>query len=72
MTKIILESDDKKDLMLIKQLAERLKIKYSIEVSSPKPSKSDLKDSLKKNIDISNFGNPSDWQRDVRKDRKLI
>lgn len=72
MPKIILESDDKRDLILIKQLADRLKIKYSIEKSNLKVSKTNSKELLKKNIDISNFGNPSDWQRDVRKDRNLI
>lgn len=72
MIRLILETDDKKDLILIKKLAERLQIKYSEENTLTKSSNTRVKNSLKKNIDISNFGDPSDWQRKVRKDRKLI
>ncbi|MFN3873890.1 MAG: hypothetical protein ACK4R9_12900 [Ignavibacterium sp.] len=72
MIRLILETDDKKDLILIKKLAERLQIKYSEENTPTKSSNTRVKNSLKKNIDISNFGDPSDWQRKVRKDRKLI
>jgi len=72
MTRIILESDNKSDLVLIKKLADRLKIKYEIDNSSDKKVKRNLKELMNKKIDISNFGDPTEWQKKVRKDRKII
>ncbi|WP_337865774.1 hypothetical protein [Ignavibacterium sp.] len=72
MKRIILETDSKKDLLLITELAERLKIKYKIEPFKVKVSKKEYNLFLDKGVDISNFGNPSRWQRKVRKDRKII
>lgn len=72
MTRIILETQNKKDLILITELAERLKIKYKIEPLGISLNKKKISLYLKKGSDISNFGNPSKWQRNVRKDRKII
>ncbi len=72
MTRIILETQNKKDLILITELAERLKIKYKIEPLGIKINKKEINLYLNKGSDISNFGNPSRWQRNVRKDRKII
>lgn len=72
MTRIILETHNKKDLTLIAELAERLKIRYKIESLETQSKKKDISLYLEKGSDISNFGNPSKWQQNVRKDRKII
>lgn len=72
MTRIILESENKKDLFLITELAERLKIKYRIESSPSDVEKEKLEEVLSKGADISNYGDPVSWQRKVRKDRRVI
>jgi len=68
MTRIILE-----DVLLITELAQRLKIKYKIEKLSSdlKPYKTDNQTNylLKEGVDVSNYGDPSQWQKKVRKDR---
>ncbi|HQF42271.1 MAG TPA: hypothetical protein PK073_05110 [Ignavibacteriaceae bacterium] len=73
MTRIILESDNSKDVLLITELAQRLKIKYKIEKLSSdlKPYKTDNQTNylLKEGVDVSNYGDPSQWQKKVRKDR---
>ena len=73
MTRIILESENSKDVLLITELAQRLKIKYKIEKLSSdlKPYKTDNQTNylLKEGVDVSNYGDPSQWQKKVRKDR---
>jgi hypothetical protein len=75
MTRIILESENNKDVLLITELAERLKIKYKIEKLNLDNIKYEISDRvsnlLKEGVDISNYGDPSEWQRNVRKDRSL-
>lgn len=75
MTRIILESENNKDVLLITELAERLKIKYKIEEQNLDNKKYEISDRvnnlLKEGVDISNYGDPSEWQRNVRKDRSL-
>ncbi|MDP2364472.1 MAG: hypothetical protein Q8M94_11980 [Ignavibacteria bacterium] len=76
MTRIILESQNKKDVLLITELASRLKIKYKIETLSSNKIVDDLNikkihSSVAKGVDISNYGDPSEWQRSLRKDRSL-
>lgn len=69
MTRIIIEPSNERDLTLIKELIQRLKINYRIErLSNAKSftiSKKTRRMKLKK-IDVSNFGDPSEWQRKVR------
>lgn len=76
MTRIILESDNKRDILIIKELADRLNIKCKIQdlVSAGKSSKNILKyyKLIEKGVDVSNYGNPSLWQKTVRKDRNNI
>ena len=65
MTRIILESNNSNDLLLIKKLAERLKIKYKIQTIS-RPGNKKLEyyyDLINKGVDVSNFGDPSLWQK---------
>ncbi len=76
MTRIILESDNKRDILIIKELADRLNIKCKIQdqVSSGKSSKNIHKHYklIDKGVDVSNYGDPSLWQKTVRKDRNNI
>ncbi|MBE0539703.1 MAG: hypothetical protein IH620_08325, partial [Ignavibacterium sp.] len=60
----------------ITELADRLKIKYKIEMLSSNEERENLNiksiySLLDKGADISNYGDPSEWQRIVRKDRRL-
>ena len=76
MTRIILESQNKNDVLLITELAERLKIKYKIETISSNKIDGDknirkIHSLLDKGADVSNYGDPSEWQRSVRKDRNI-
>ena len=76
MTRIIIESQNKSDVLLITELADRLKIKYKIEMLSANEEREKLNiksiySLLDRGADISNYGDPSDWQRIVRKDRSL-
>ena len=75
MTRIILESKNKNDVMLIKELAERLNISYKIQ-SVPSTDISGKKREyyykmVDKVIDVSNYGDPSQWQKKVREDRSI-
>jgi hypothetical protein len=76
MTRIILESDNNKDVLLIRELADRLKIKYEIQdlTKMEKKNKKELEQYYKlinKGTDVSNYGDPSVWQKKVRKDRNV-
>lgn len=74
MTRIILESNNYNDVNLIKKLADRLKIKYEIRDIAERiniEKNSEKWALLNKSIDISNYGDPSKWQKDVRKSRDL-
>jgi hypothetical protein len=76
MTRIILESQNKNDVLLITELAERLKIRYKIETISSNKIDDDInirkiQSLLDKGADVSNYGDPSEWQRGVRKDRNI-
>jgi hypothetical protein len=74
-TRIILESKNDKDVLLIKELADRLKIDYKIiNATEAKRKDVDLKDKyniIDKGADVSNYGDPSQWQKKVRKDRNI-
>jgi hypothetical protein len=74
MTRIILETNNNNDVLLIKEIADRLKIKYELQ-SIPE---TELKEKLehyykviKKGADVSNYGDPSLWQKKVREDRNI-
>ena len=75
MTRIILESKNEKDVLLIKELAERLKIQYQIQTLPEKKGDKKYINSLYENIDkgadVSNYGDPSRWQKKVRVDRNI-
>jgi len=76
MTRIILESQNKNDVLLIMELAARLKIKYKIETLKSNKVEDDINikkihSLLDQGADVSNYGDPSEWQRSVRKDRNI-
>lgn len=75
MTRIIVESKNYQDVVLIKELAERLKISYQIlktpESGETIKSTEDLLKAIRNGVDVSNFGDPSTWQKKVREDRNL-
>ncbi len=74
MTRIILESKNRNDVLLIKELAERLNINYKIQslpaVTSDKEREQYYK-IINKVVDVSNYGDPTQWQKEVRKDRSI-
>lgn len=75
MTRIIIESDNKKDLSLIKELVKRLKLKYEVQdlpgIDDQVKDKSKVMKVINKGIDVSNYGDPSLWQKEVPKTRDL-
>lgn len=76
MTKIVIELSNYDDVILIKKIAERLKAKYKIEERTDTNLTSGisidkLHNIIRGGVDVSNFGNPSDWQKKVRSDRSL-
>ena len=76
MTRIILESKHNKDVQLIKQLAERLNIHYQIQLlpedEKPTRDRQYYYELIDKGVDVSNYGEPSQWQRKVREDRSIM
>lgn len=75
MTRIIIESDNSKDVSLIKELADRLKIKYKIlkaaDLRERVKKKPEVWEVINRGIDVSNYGDPSLWQKEVRKSRSI-
>lgn len=75
MTRIIIESDNSKDVSLIKELADRLKIKYKIQKVADGgervKKKSEIWEVINRGIDVSNYGDPTLWQKEVRKSRNI-
>lgn len=68
--------DDKKAANLLIAIADKLGIKkYVISKATKTRKKNKSKDLFKiinAGVDVSNFGDPSLWQRETRKDRSLI
>ncbi|MBW8049856.1 MAG: hypothetical protein FVQ77_05860 [Cytophagales bacterium] len=78
MKRLVFEIDKQKDLSLLLDLAEKLGLKKTFirdetEINETKNGKKLAKyfRIIDKGADVSSYGNPSNWQRDVRKDRKL-
>ena len=75
MTRIILESKNYNDLQLIKELADRLKISYKIQnLPIAETNDKNLEHYYKlinNEVDVSNYGDPSQWQKKVREDRNI-
>ncbi|MCX6150981.1 MAG: hypothetical protein NTX22_10685 [Ignavibacteriales bacterium] len=76
MTRIILESKNYNDVLLIKELANRLNIKIAIQDLSEQSKNIDqlsvnADKIIAKGVDISNFGDPTVWQSEVRQSRNF-
>lgn len=65
--------DNKKDANLLISIAEKIGIKKHIvsKTSSEKSKRKKLYEIIDAGVDVSNFGDPSLWQRETRKDRAL-
>ena len=67
--------EHKKDKKVLIAIAEKLGIKkYSVSKSTDVVRKSNREDLFKiidAGVDVSNFGDPSLWQKETRKDRNL-
>ncbi len=73
MEQVIFEIDNKKDANLLIAIADKLGIKKHVVSKTTEALKKNKREDLLKTIDVgvdvSNFGNPSTWQREARKDR---
>jgi len=65
--------EHKKDKNLLIALAQKLGIKKYVVTNEEKAAKKDNRQELLKiintGVDVSNFGNPSLWQKETRRDR---
>ena len=72
MEQITFEINNKKDVNLLIAIADKLGIKKYAVTKTTEPLKRNRRDLLKTidaGVDVSNFGNPSLWQKKTRKDR---
>lgn len=71
MERITLEIDNPRDVDLLKSFAKRIGVTI---VDEKRIEDTDLKHArsiIEKGCDISSYGDPVDWQKKVRKDRKI-
>ncbi len=71
MTRMILDIKENTDVKILRDIADRLELVYTLEdvtINNIPPEKLSR---IMKGVDVSNFGIPSDWQRQTRKDRNL-
>ena len=65
--------DNKKDVNLLIAIAAKLGIKkFIVSKTTRAQEKNKLEDLFKTidaGVDVSNFGDPSSWQKEIRKDR---
>ena len=74
MEHITFEIDNSKDLKLLITIAEKLGLRkffYTHELKSKPTELSKLLKIIDKGVDISNFGDISEWQRNTRTDRNI-
>lgn len=71
MEQLIFDITDRKDAELLIQIAERLGMK-KYKILKNKERAAQIKSILEKGVDVSNFGDPSECQRQTRKDREII
>lgn len=77
MEKVTFVIDDNKDADLLISIAQKLGIR-KFSITKPKPAGKlkgavlkKLLNTLEAGADVSNFGNPSAWQKKTRKDRSI-
>jgi len=71
MTRMILEIKENSDVKIFKEIADRLELPYTIEDLVPTDIPQEKIQRIMQGIDVSNFGEPTDWQRETRKDRNF-
>lgn len=71
MEQLIFDISNRREAELLIQIAERLGLK-KYKILKNKERGAQIKSIIKKGVDVSNFGDPSEWQRQTRKDRKII
>ncbi|HEY5464280.1 MAG TPA: hypothetical protein VIJ95_13550 [Hanamia sp.] len=75
MEQVTFETDNKKDVNLLIAIAEKLGIRKHIISKKTETLKRNEREDLFRiidaGVDVSNFGDPSLWQRQTRKDRIL-
>ncbi|OFX37725.1 MAG: hypothetical protein A2X08_04650 [Bacteroidetes bacterium GWA2_32_17] len=74
MEHITFEIDNNKDLILLITIAEKLGIRkffYTYKLKSKSTELSKLLKIIDKGVDVSNFGDISEWQRNTRADRNI-
>lgn len=74
MEHITFEIDNSKDLKLLITIAEKLGIRkffYPHELKAKPTERTKLLKIIDKGVDISNFGDISQWQRNTRVDRNI-
>lgn len=71
MKQVIFETDNQKDIDLLIDLAQRIGVSLSGVFDSKSSPEKDIEKTLKKGINISNFGDPVKWQQKVREDRPV-
>jgi len=73
MEQVTFEIKDKKDVNLLIAVADKLGIKKYVVTKTTgtlkKNKREDLVKTIDAGVDVSNFGNPSLWQKKTRKDR---
>ncbi len=68
---MILEIKENSDVKIFKEIADRLELPYTIEDLVPTDIPQEKIQRIMQGIDVSNFGEPTDWQRETRKDRNF-
>ena len=74
MKQITFEIDNNKDLKLLITIAEKLGIRkffYSHELKAKRTDLNKLLILIDKGVDVSNFGNINEWQKNTRSDRSI-
>ena len=74
MEHITFEIDNSKDLKLLITIAEKLGIKkffYPRELKTKPSNRNKLINIIDKGVDVSNFGDITEWQKSTRSDRKI-
>ncbi len=75
MKQVTFVAEDKKDINLLISIAEKIGLKkYFISQTEKKETRKrkDLLKIIDEGVDVSNFGDASEWHRSTRKDRILL
>ena len=71
MTRMIINIKNNNDISFLKEIADRMELSYRLEEFSSSGISDESLSRIMKGVDISVFGNPSEWQQETRRDRKI-